>query len=813
MDTPPWSEHPSGEQGPPALATVAPPPPEPALREPDRLGRLAATVERLRAEVRQAHAAADGRALIELAKGILIERLHCGPAEAAGQLVALAERAGQTQLELAAEIVNQAAQDRLTEAVCQFLVHAVGSGSAPEPTPGPTAAVRLRTAESGALAAADDTQAVAESLLEHALAPLGATAVAVWTAGPDASLALAGSAGFGAEEGKRWRYVPPGVGTPARQALVQRRTVWFPALSRSGMPSIGQRENPDGGRVAVPTGTGGRILGVLEICWPQRLEPQPPQIQRQVEALAELCAHTLDTYPAQRQDTAPGGHRGLTELVDLADGLHDPTLVLRPHLDSRGGLVDFRIHHTNPRFTDPAGRPRAMVTGALLLEAYPMAAGEGGLFERVERVHATGEPFRAERMPLTAVVDQVPLTAVADISISRHGDNVLLIWRIQDEAARLASLLQHAQRLGRIGGFEENAVTGEITWNTELFSLYGLAPTARPVALERLPAHAHPDDAVAIGRFLRTLLHHRRPASTAFRLQRPDGITRHTRVVAEPVLDDLDRLMAIRGAYQDISAQHWTEVALAATREQLLQTEQHAAERNRLALQLQHAIMPPAQGAVRAPGLHIAVRYRPAEKDHLVGGDWYDAVVLPSKQILLSVGDVAGHGIEAATSMVVLRNALRGLATTGAGPAQLMTWLNLVANHLTDRVTATAICALYDPAERSLRWARAGHLPPVLIQGPRAKTMPLIKGTLLGALANVSYEEGQLRLTDGDTLLLYTDGLIERKDRSLEDSLNRLLATARRQTGTLEESLDHLLTHSNSDTDDDTCLVGIQLGT
>ncbi|MEU0684091.1 PP2C family protein-serine/threonine phosphatase, partial [Streptomyces albogriseolus] len=567
------------------------------------------------------------------------------------------------------------------------------------------------------------------------------------------------------------------------------------------------------GRAAVPAGTGGRVYGVLEIVWPAPLPPQPPQIVRQVEALAELCAHTLETY------TAPGGparpQRVLpdaAELMDLADGLYDPALVLVPHLDESGNLLDFRIQHVNSRFLDPAGRPRGMVGGALLLEAYPMAAGESELFQRIERVYATGEPFRARRMHLTALVDQVPLSAVADISVSRHGAGILFIWRIEDETARLASLLQHAQRLGRIGGFEENLLTGEITWNDQLFDLYGRPETSPPVPLEDLPAHAHPDDAVAIGRFLRTLLHHRRPASAAFRLQRPDGVTRHIRVVAEPVLDTDGRLLTVRGAYQDISAQHWTEVALAATRDQLAHTEQQASERDRLALQLQRAIMPPTQAPLQMPDLDVAVRYRPAEAEQLVGGDWYDAVVLPSRLVLLCVGDVAGHGIEAATSMVVLRNALRGLAVTGAGPGQLLSWLNMVTHHLTGGVTATAVCGLYDPATRVLRWARAGHLPPVLVRGSEAAPLPAVSGLLLGALPEARYEEGEVQLAAEDNLLMYTDGLIERRDRSVEESLTHLLTTAATVPGTLDQRLDRLLTYSRSDTDDDTCIVGIRVG-
>ncbi|MGW5253321.1 SpoIIE family protein phosphatase [Streptomyces sp. NPDC004012] len=779
-----------------------------------RVGRLAATVERLRREVLAAHAQADGRALIELAKGILVERLGCGPAQAARQLAELTEQAGATPLEFAVEVINQASRDRLSEVTSAFLAGTTGPDGQEEgaDAPGASSAVRLRAAESGALAA-DDTQAVADSLLEHALTPLGATAVAIWAVGSDGSLTLAGSSGFSAAEAGRWRYVPPGVATVARRGLAERAGQWIVSLSATGLPSVGQHHHPDGGRVALPAGTGGRIHGVLEIAWPAPLEPQPPQIVRQIEALAELCAHTLENGTRRHPD-GDAGPRVLpdaAELMDLADGLHDPALVLVPQLGPDGDLVDFRIQHVNSRFLDPAGRPRGVVSGALLLEAYPMAAGRSELFDRIERVYATGEPFRTHRMRLTALVGDVPLAAVADISISRHANSVLLIWRIEDEAARLASLLQHAQRLGRIGGFEENLLTGEITWNGQLFALYGKPASSLPVPLEELPAHAHPDDAVAIGRFLRTLLHGRRPASTAFRLQRPDGVTRHIRVVAEPVLDSDGRLFVVRGAYQDISAQHWTEMALAATRDQLAHTEQQASERNRLTLQLQHAIMPPAQAPLEADGLQVAVRYRPAETEQLVGGDWYDAFLLPSRLVLLCVGDVAGHGIEAATSMVVLRNALRGLAVTGAGPGQLLAWLNMVAHHLTGAVTATAVCALYDPGRHTLRWARAGHLPPVLVRGGETAALPLVRGMLLGAVPEAVYEEHEVQLAVDDRLLMYTDGLIERRDRSVEESLAQLLTAARPVPPTLDQQLDRLLTYSRSDTDDDTCIVGIRV--
>ncbi|MGG8407844.1 SpoIIE family protein phosphatase [Streptomyces sp. 12297] len=781
----------------------------PGTAEGDDVGRLAATVERLRQEALDAQWAADGRALIEMAKGIFVGRLGCGPAEASRQLTKLAEQSGVTVLALAVDVINQAARDHVSEIAEQFLRTAAGEPSDPD---GPAPAVRLRAAESRALAATD-SQAVASALLENALAPLGACGVAIWLVGADSSLTLVGQAGFTEEEAGRWRYVPPEVATCARLALHGRELTVVAALSDAGIPTIGRRRHPEGGRIVVPAGTGGRIHGVLEVGWPDRLPPQPPQIVRQLEAMAELCAHTLGEQSADEAPrTTPGADlAGVAELTDLADHLHDPVLILTPQLDPAGRLSDFRIHHTNNRFVDPAGRPRSLVTGAHFLEAYPAAAEGNGLFSKLERVYATGEPCRAPRTTLTAFVDEVPLTSVADVSISRHGAALLLIWKVEDESARLASLLQHAQRLGRVGGFEENVRTGAITWNGQLFSLFGLPTTAAPVPLAELADHAHPHDVNSIGRFLRTLLHRLRESSVDFRLRRPDGITRHIRIVAEPVLDEQGRLYSVRGACQDVSAQHWTEVALAATRDQLASSEAESADRTRLTLQLQQAIMPPAPAALEVPGIRIAVRYRPAESESLVGGDWYDAVVLPDNKILISVGDVAGHGIQAATGMVVLRNALRGLAVTGAGPAQLLSWLNTVTYHLTSHLTATAVCGIYDPETRTLRWARAGHLPPVLVRGTEARAFPLASGTLLGALPDIAYTEEEVQLEREDILLMYTDGLVERRDASVTDSLAQLLTVASRPADSLEKRLDNLLTYSTSDTDDDTCLIGVRV--
>jgi serine phosphatase RsbU (regulator of sigma subunit) len=278
-------------------------------------------------------------------------------------------------------------------------------------------------------------------------------------------------------------------------------------------------------------------------------------------------------------------------------------------------------------------------------------------------------------------------------------------------------------------------------------------------------------------------------------------------------------VVALRGAFQDISAHYHTQVALAATRDQLADSEQRVAEEHLLALRLQQAIMPPDEHPIETAGIDVAVRYRPVGEGHLVGGDWYDTLVLPGGDVLLVVGDVAGHGIDAVTGMVAARNSLRALAITGVGPAELLRMLNGVMCNLTSGVVGTVVCGLYNPETRVLRWARAGHLPPVLVRGETASELPLPGGVLLGMDPDAEYEEVIQSLRPGDTLLLYTDGLIERRGESIVDVLEEFVAAvtpaAPGEPGgaglSAAAQADRILASAVSDTGDDACLVAVRI--
>ena len=386
-------------------------------------------------------------------------------------------------------------------------------------------------------------------------------------------------------------------------------------------------------------------------------------------------------------------------------------------------------------------------------------------------------------------------------------------WHGEGLDGELAALLDHAQRLGRLGGWEENLVTGTVRWTDSAFDLFGLAPhPGAEIPLVDLHSYVIAADKPVLKRFRHNLLEQRETLTATFRVVHPeDRSIRQIRVFAEPVADTAGRVVALRGAFQDVSAHYHTQVALAATRDQLADSEQRVAEEHLLALRLQQAIMPPDEEPVEADGIDIAVRYRPVGEGHLVGGDWYDTLLLPSNDVLLVVGDVAGHGIDAVTGMVAARNSLRGLAITGAGPAELIRMLNGVMCDLTSGVVGTVVCGLYNPDTNMLRWARAGHLPPVLVRDGTAAELPLPGGVLLGMDPDASYEESTQLLRPGDTLLLFTDGLIERRGDSIVDVLKEFVATLGSREMTAAEQADQILANAVSDTEDDACLVAVRI--
>jgi serine phosphatase RsbU (regulator of sigma subunit)/integral membrane sensor domain MASE1 len=201
------------------------------------------------------------------------------------------------------------------------------------------------------------------------------------------------------------------------------------------------------------------------------------------------------------------------------------------------------------------------------------------------------------------------------------------------------------------------------------------------------------------------------------------------------------------------------------------------ADDHAIAAVLQRAIMPAAVAVI--PGLEIGASYRQAGTTQQIGGDWYDAMALPGHRAYLAVGDVVGHGLIAAEDMTQLRNAGRTLAIVGHQPASILEELARVTDWATTGKFATVAAAIIQPDVSLVTYATAGH-PPILIRRAKTGTVeipPPAEGPALclpGDRDLPRYNQGQTGFDVGDIMLIYTDGLIERRGEDLEEGIARV---------------------------------------
>jgi len=243
-------------------------------------------------------------------------------------------------------------------------------------------------------------------------------------------------------------------------------------------------------------------------------------------------------------------------------------------------------------------------------------------------------------------------------------------------------------------------------------------------------------------------------------------------------------------------------------------------QQRRLAEELQRSMLTAPPEPDHA---HIVVRYLPAAEAARVGGDWYDAFVQPDGATTLVIGDVVGHDTAAAASMGQLRSMLRGIAVSGdATPAEVLAQLDAAITQLQLHTYATAALARFEqtPAELArgvtrMRWANAGHPPPLVIHpdGTVAELGSWRGDLMLGVDSTTRRSDSVTTLDRGTTVLLYTDGLVERRDADLDDGMTRLRAAATRLAALpLDELCDQLIDQLVETTpEDDVALVAIRL--
>ncbi|BDB45548.1 MULTISPECIES: SpoIIE family protein phosphatase [Mycobacterium] len=227
----------------------------------------------------------------------------------------------------------------------------------------------------------------------------------------------------------------------------------------------------------------------------------------------------------------------------------------------------------------------------------------------------------------------------------------------------------------------------------------------------------------------------------------------------------------------------------------------------RMAETLQRSLLP--ESIPRLDSWHLSAHYEPAAGDN-VGGDWYDAFQLRDGRLVLLLGDVAGHGVAAAGIMAQLRNALRAQLFAGAAPAEALNQLNDFCVHMLPSAFATVIAARIDLGSGQVEAASAGHLMPYLTDAASAATQAPIRISPPIGIRGVTYTPSTFVVAPGHGLVMYSDGLVERRRKSIDDGLDRLAETLSRVGNASATRIWRAMSTVLGNTDDDVAIVSLR---
>jgi len=349
--------------------------------------------------------------------------------------------------------------------------------------------------------------------------------------------------------------------------------------------------------------------------------------------------------------------------------------------------------------------------------------------------------------------------------------------RTRDELERQQQLLDQAQRLAEVGSWELDLRTGNVVASEEFLRQVQL--TAADLDAQSLDQvfneRVHPDDVEVVRQGFADALDGK-PLDYEVRLTMPDGTMRIFRTLGELQRDADGRPARVRGSNQDITEQRRGQVALA----QAAAAQEASALEHRIADELQFSLLP--KRSFDPEHLDVAAYYRAGVQGTQVGGDWYDLIELGADRTALVMGDVMGRGVQAAAVMGQLRAAVRAYARLDLPPADILEFLDGVVRDLGDDQIVTCVYAVYDPGDRSLSYANAGHLPPLLrLPGEAPRRLTGAAGPPLGT-GPVTLVEERIPMPAGAVLVLYTDGLVEHADIDIDTGIDTLTEALRHQT-------------------------------
>ena len=394
--------------------------------------------------------------------------------------------------------------------------------------------------------------------------------------------------------------------------------------------------------------------------------------------------------------------------------------------------------------------PRTANIPIIFLTAYDDLldrADEGYEFGAVDYIAKPSDPsvLRAKVRVFLELHDKTALLQRQTYQLEQHVDQL--------RASR--SALADAQRIAKLGSWEYDPKTGRVRGSRQLHEIFGEdtdAPLPTAVSLfGRL--RFRPDDTPGD-----VLIRSTTPMNFEGQLIRRDGVRRQVVVHAEPKVDTLTLI----GTVQDVTDQREAERAFDEVSDALRR------ERELVHMFQQTFVAPSIEFG---PDVQISCCYRPAES--AVGGDFYDAVPVDDQSVILAIGDVAGHGLGAASVMSEIRTALRSASMQYSQPGRIVQEVDRYLTRFHRNTFATMLVVRFDRESGACTMACAGHLPP-LVAGDGFSE--ITSGPGEGPLGLGLHARGEISfvLERGRSLLLYTDGLVERRDEIIDEGIDRL---------------------------------------
>ncbi|MGD0473162.1 MAG: SpoIIE family protein phosphatase [Candidatus Velthaea sp.] len=333
---------------------------------------------------------------------------------------------------------------------------------------------------------------------------------------------------------------------------------------------------------------------------------------------------------------------------------------------------------------------------------------------------------------------------------------------VERERERLLERVTLANQAANVGIWEWSLVSGALTWDAQMFVLYGLDPAGPVPTLEQWQDSIWPGDRGRIVCELSSALAKRAPFDFEFRIAGPNGEIRTIRGQGTVVCDTAGEVMRMVGTNTDISElRNLSEQLQEERARQLAYERERLYERERKwSTTFQRAVLPLALPEVA--GCTFDALYEPGLGEAQVGGDWYDAVHLIDGRILVSIGDVAGSGLEAAVVVGVARQIMRGISQLHANPMLILDAADRALCLEYPGVYVSAWVGLIDLVTRTITYASAGHPPPLLVSSTgKVRELDDASTLLIGLRENHYGQASAVALEPNDTLVLYTDGLTE----------------------------------------------------